>query len=233
MLRISLRDNKIGNAKAKYVFHSENDGVLTYEELIKKMASYNTTITEADTSAVMNVFKDVVTEYVCDGKSVQTPLGIFYAVASGTTDNPDTSFDVSSAENDHILRVRYKASRKITRSVIEDIRTERTTGRLKMIPYIQSVANIDTSKGQTASSGEMIRLRGDYLKFDETDKTQGVFLVNSAGETRLDYCTWNKDKRIDALIPRGIASGEYKVKITAKPNTVLYSETFAKPLTIS
>lgn len=233
MLKVSLRENKIGNAKAKFIFHSENDGDVTYEELVKKMASFNTTITEADVTAVMNVFKDVVVEYLCDGKTVRTPLGIFYVVASGTADDPLASFETSVQSNDHNLRVRFKAGTQISRSMLENTKVERASSRLKMIPYIHSVSNIDGTKGCTAAPGEIIRITGDYMKFDSADQSQGVFIAKDGEETRLAYCSWNKDKRIDVLIPLATAAGEYKIKIAAKPNTVLYTDTFKNPLTIS
>lgn len=201
MLKISLRENKIGNAKSKFIFHSENDGDVTYEEMVKKMASYNTTITEADVTAVMNVFKDVMVEYLCDGKTVRTPLGIFYVVASGTADDPLSSFETSAQSNDHNLRLRFKTSTQISKSVLENTKVERASSRLKMIPYIHSVSNIDGTKGCAAAPGEIIRITGDYMKFDSADPAQGIFLVKDGEASRLSCYIWNKDKRIDVLIP--------------------------------
>lgn len=233
MLKVSVRENKIENAKAKFVFHSENNGEVSYDNLVKQMASHNTTITEADIYAVFNVFKDVAVENLADGKTVCTPLGRIYAIASGTTDNPLASFDASWKTEGQGLRLRFKPDTKVYKSLLENTKIERTSSRLKMVPYIQDVSSINGESKMSVSRGKPIRLSGEYMKIDTSDKSQGIFLVKDGVETRLDYYIWNKDKRIDVLIPQTVEAGSYNVKIAAKPNTILYTDTFTKPLTVA
>jgi hypothetical protein len=62
MLKIFLRENPGAFAKDRYLFRSSTMTTFTQNELIKKMAEFNTTITEADTLAVLNVLKRLVLE---------------------------------------------------------------------------------------------------------------------------------------------------------------------------
>jgi nucleoid DNA-binding protein len=47
---------------------------LTLEDIIAKMMQRGTTVTEADTRAVLNLFFDVVSDEVADGNFVNLPL---------------------------------------------------------------------------------------------------------------------------------------------------------------
>jgi hypothetical protein len=47
---------------------------LTLEDIIAKMMLRGTTVTEADTRAVLNLFFDVVSDEVADGNFVNLPL---------------------------------------------------------------------------------------------------------------------------------------------------------------
>lgn len=233
MLKIFLRQNMTANAKAKFNFRSENEAEITFENLVDEMAASNTTITKADIFGVMDVYKAIVLRYTQLGYTVRGPLGLLYVSAGGTTDDMLESFQPGLTTNDHFLKLRFLADAAVARSITSNTKTERASNRLKMIPAIEDVQNADGNSENIINPGDIVRIYGDYLKFDAQDEEQGIFLEKDGVKTRLDYYAWNANKRIDTRIPSDMEPGEYTVSISAKPSTVLYTESFATPVTIS
>ena len=206
-------------AKAKYNFRSENEAEITFEHLINEMAANNTTVTKADISGVLDVYKSVVLRYAQLGYTVRGPLGLVYVTAGGTTDdNPNLRFLPDTA---------------VSRSVLANTMTERVSNRKKMIPNIESVINADGNEENVIKAGDTIRILGDYLKFDTEDETQGIFIEKDGVPKRLDYYAWNTNKRVDTRIPADTEAGKYTLSISAKPCTVQYTESFADEIEIS
>ena len=233
MLKIFLRQNMTAHAKAKYNFRSENEAEITFENLVDEMAANNTTVTKADITGVMDVYKSVVLRYTQLGYTVRGPLGLLFVTAGGTTDDKLASFQPNISTNDHNLNLRFLADTAISRSILANTKTVRVSNRLKMIPSIEDVLNADGNDENTIKAGDTIRVLGDYLKFDPSDGTQGIFLEKEGVSTRLDYYAWNTNKRIDTRIPSDCAAGKYTLKISAKPCTIQYTEAFSEEIEIS
>lgn len=160
-------------AKAKYNFCSENEAEITFEHLINEMAANNTTVTKADISGVLDVYKSVVLRYAQLGYTVRGPLGLVYVTAGGTTDDNLSSFQPGLTTNDHSLNLRFLPDTAVSRSVLANTMTERVSNRKKMIPNIESVINADGNEENVIKAGDTIRILGDYLKFDQQDETEG------------------------------------------------------------
>lgn len=233
MLKIFLRQNPSVNAKTRFNFRSENEAEISFETLVGEMAANNTTITKADVFGVMDVYKAIVLRYTQLGYSVRGPLGLLYVSAGGTTDDKLESFQPGLATNDHFLKLRFLADAAVARAILSNTKTTRASNRLKMIPAIEDVRNADGNEENIIKPGDTVRIFGDYLKFDSKDEEQGIFLEKDGVKTRLDYYVWNANKRIDTRIPSDLEPGAYTVKISAKPSTILYTESFSNPVTIS
>ena len=233
MLKIFLRQNMTATAKAKYNFRSENEAEITFEHLINEMAANNTTVTKADISGVLDVYKSVVLRYAQLGYTVRGPLGLVYVTAGGTTDDNLSSFQPGLTTNDHSLNLRFLPDAAVSRSVLANTMTERVSNRKKMIPNIESVINADGNEENVIKAGDTIRILGDYLKFDTEDETQGIFIEKDGVSKRLDYYAWNTNKRVDTRIPADTEAGSYTLSISAKPCTVQYTESFADEIEIS
>jgi hypothetical protein len=104
----------------KYVFRSSNTGSLTEKEFVKMLATFNTTITEPDTLAVLNAMKTLIIKYAALGFSVQTPLGIFHSSAGGSAENLEEAFDPEGKNNDHNIRLLYRASTEVSSCILAD-----------------------------------------------------------------------------------------------------------------
>jgi hypothetical protein len=233
MLQVSLRDNKTINAKKQFFFRSSNNGSLTIDELVKEMYSFNTTITEADTLGVLNVMKRLMVKYVNLGYTVHTPLGYFHASASGSTDNAEEDFAHKNLTNNHEVSLLYCPSTEVNSQVQDDIKIERVSGRLIMTPEITIVKNAVGANTAEIKPNDSIIILGDYLKYDESDEKQGVFLSKDGSEVHLTYCPHNTDGKLEVRIPSGTAAGEYTVIVRNKPSATSMEVYYRKPVVIT
>jgi hypothetical protein len=231
MLQVSLRENKTTNAKRKYYFRSSNNGEFSVDQLVSEMASFNTTITEADTLGVLNVMKRLVVKYVSLGYTVHTPIGYFHASASGSTDDLLEQFIPNSQTNNHEIALLYCPAPEVTKKMMNDIQVERVSNKLIMTPSIDVVKNAAGSADAEINPGDSIVILGDYLRYDESDEKQGIFLGKDDTETRLTYCTHNTCGKLAARIPSGFAAGSYTVTIRNVPSTTMV-ETICKKLLV-
>ena len=226
MLKIFVRENMSPIAKEKFVFMSENAGTFTEQQLIKKMAEYNTTLTEADALAAFNVLKKIVLEMVLLGYVVQTPFGLMYAVAGGSTDDILADFTPKNQNTNHDIRLRFRPSTDIISDVRNNTVTERSTNAIKTRVNIDMVCNADGNESSPIHPGDSIFISGDYLKFDKADETQGVFLYDGTEEHRLSYYTQVSPGKIIARVDSDFKTGEYTLILknmpTKSPSAYVY-----------
>ena len=228
MLHVFLRENISKNANSKFVFRSENAGTFTMDSLLDEMAANNTTVTRADLAAVMNVFKTVLLRYLLLGYTIQTPLGSLYVSAGGTTDDDKASFTPELRSSGHRLHLCFFPTSDVSASVKRLTKFERSSDRLKMVPLIHSVQN-GNGKDEIVR-GELMRVNGEYLKFDAEYMTQGLFLTKDGVSTRINYYTCNAPGRLDALVPASLEPGYYVLSVAARPNTITYTQDFKTEL---
>jgi hypothetical protein len=233
MLKVFTRENSGTLGGKKYIFRSSTMATFTIDELVHEMATFNTTITEADTLAVLNVMKRIVVKYVEQGYSVQTPLGVFSASASGTIDDIMGAFEPNSKDNNHDIRMLFRPDVKIISDVLANTSTERTSNRLKTFTSIDKVMNAAGESVTNIKTGDMIIVYGDYLKFNVEKEDQGVFLeAEDKSVYRLKYYTQNTAGRIEARIETGIPAGIYTLSVHNVPTVTPAIAKYRMPLTI-
>ncbi|RXQ95715.1 DUF4469 domain-containing protein [Ancylomarina salipaludis] len=89
----------------------------------------------------------------------------------------------------------------------------RITDDLKI--KISSFKNYGTNSLFSAlGSGSIVELRGKFLKFDSTDKYQGIFLLKEDGsEYRVSLYLTNRPNRLIFQIPLDLNPGWYKLEL--------------------
>src|SRR5574344_161807 len=233
MLKVSLRKNSAGIGSKKFYFRSSNSGVLTTEQLVTEMATFNTTITEADTLGVLNVMKRLIVKYVNLGFTVHTPLGYFHASASGSTDDMLDDFMPTVKENNHQVAVLYRPDSDVDTTVQNGIQIERVSDKLITEPFIGGIRNAAGPVDAPIHAGDTIFIIGDYLKFNEGDEKQGVFLIQDGKETKLTYIPHNSGIKIEARIPADTAAGSYGLAVRTMPSSELKETRIKNPLVIT
>lgn len=85
-------------------------------------------------------------------------------------------------------------------------------------PIVNSFYDIGSASFDQYTSGGIIRVLGDNLKFDQANPAEGVFLQNGDTETRLAMYSTVGERQIDALVPAGV-TGDLTVIVRAQYTT--------------
>lgn len=233
MLKVFVRENTSPMVKCAFVFMSETMATFTLNQLVKKMAEFNTTLTEADALAALNVMQNIVMEKVKEGYSVQTPFGTFFATAGGSADSKNADFLPGEQSTNHSIRMRFRPNRELSDDVSRNTVIERVSNAIKTRVYIDIVANADGKVDSPIKAGDLISIKGEYLKFDPENETHGIFLSDGENEYRLTYYTQITKGTVCARVETEIPAGSYTLIIRNKPTVDETSTEYKKPVVIS
>lgn len=229
MLQIYSYQNpfKPGEDKDQYCFRSVVDETVDGERLVREIAQYNSTITEADARAVLAVLDDRVRHFVRLGYKVELPFGTVFNRANGTVAGLHKGF-VPGSGNHRITSV-FKFT--------EDAAEEMTQGaeyrlagrgfvRVPVVRELRAVLPDGTESGSLVfKPGALLRLRGRHVSFDANDAAQGVFVRAQGGE-RLRIGRYSRigSNVVEGFIPDGLAAGSYEVTLVTKPGLRRYEQ---------
>mgnify|MGYP002627390445 CR=1 FL=1 len=71
--------------------------------------------------------------------------------------------------------------------------------------------------------GDIVHVRGHFIKIDPADGEQGVFLRGKGKLFRLDRYSRCTRCSIDSLIPDGVSPGDYRIEVRTRPYGSLHS----------
>jgi len=233
MLKYSLRENLLTPAPDDYMAQVTDVRSYTLDEIIDLMMEKGSTLTKADTKAVLQVYGEVVSTIIKDGAAVNTPLMNTSMSISGVFIGANDSFD----KKRHTVNLNITAG-TLLRDALTKVKCEKTEG-VSTDPYITEVTDIVTGTvNTTLSKGGVVQLVGSRLKFDAKDTAQGIFFVPETGEAvRAAVIAENKPARLMAIIPADLAAGTYYVEVRTKiigssqKSKTLKTGRFDKPLT--
>lgn len=220
MLKVYITPNHFKNRKDAYSFRSQITESMSQNDMINAIADANTTVTKADTIAVMTEFQNQFDKAIKEGKSIALFMGTFSAGASGTAQTPTETFrpktnrDKRSPVRNHKISLLFKAARKYA-SELRDIDFERIGKKQLCRPVIDKVWNGLEKEKTDFHSGNYLTLHGKYIKINPQDSASGVFLDNdTTGKTyRCNSYTRATRNNICAKIPDNIPNGPYHIYI--------------------
>jgi Domain of unknown function (DUF4469) with IG-like fold len=101
----------------------------------------------------------------------------------------------------------------------------------KVTPIIDTILNQDTGAADHYTPGSLIQLRGDNLKLNKTDVTQGVFFkAGAAAEVRATVYGDIEPTTLTVLVPANL-SGPLTVRVAVFINGSVRSFTYTTPIT--
>lgn len=227
MLNIYTYQNSLKSEgiKDKYCFRSVVDQGLDNEQLVKEIVSYNSTITEADPRAVLSVLNDRVKHFVRLGYKVELPFGYIFNKANGTVSRLNEGF--APGTSNHRITTMFRFKSDIEKEMTENAAYKIAGTGFVQIPLIKEVCAIlsDGTEEESLefSCGDILRIKGNFVSFDASDKTQGLFLVASdKSEKRISAYNRIGTKIIEGYVPKELYSGLYEVKLVTKPGIDRY-----------
>jgi len=211
-LIIAPRKNHLPTSDAAYLVHSQCSDTVTYDELLDILAEGNTTLTRPDAACNMELLVEKIAKLVADGKFVQTPLGSFYLCASGTLSSADQAFTPRTEGSNHDLQMHFRPNRALGVKLVAMAKLERGVHIDRNSPFIVTAKTIRTKTENTGTPGELVRLEGERLSFDDQNEATGLFFVNGK-ETRSEYYVDIKPGHVIAEIPPTLTPGSYSLVI--------------------
>jgi len=217
-LRIICKTNTLKNVPGKYLICSRSAGLIDEDELEKRMAEDNTTLTIGDAALAMRVMRQVIVKLVSEGYKVKTPLGTFYLSASGYADSDMEEFLPGRGNKKHRLTLRTFRSKKLEAEIIKEAKWQHVELFENKYPVIQSVRSIQGAEISSVRRGEMIHVTGRRLLFDETVPTQGIFFKPETGAAvRADYYACIRNSLVIPMVPPQLSEGIYSVILVTHP----------------
>ena len=228
MLTLYLRKNPFSNRKKPYAWHAQSEGRITHDKLIDAVANANTTVTKADVLAVITEYERQVLRALQEGFSVESFFGTLSVGATGSAEKegerftPDRPKDRRTPQRDHKITLNFKVKPSFLQQVKDGLRYK--TERLQNIcePRINFVADADMEPDTPFRAGDIIHIRGQFLKIDPNDEEQGVFLEASGKSYKLPRYVRCTRCNIDGLLPDNIPAGDYNLKVRNKKGNTLH-----------
>ncbi len=216
-LFISTRENQFDSAKKEFFFRNRYSGIVETEELVRRIAENNTTLTQADTLACMDVMEDVVLELLADGKRVRTPFGMLFLAASGTVAERDTPFTPHNSASGHTLHLRFRENRQFSERAAELAAVNREESKEPETPVIYDITDGFDEPQAAYQCGAVMKITGVRLGFDEAQNDEGVFFAASDGtQYRTDKIIHNKPSLLIIQVPDNLPAGTYTVQVSAR-----------------
>ena len=181
-------------------------------QVIQKIA-YGCTLTDADVNAVLTSLEKVLVEYIALGCSIDLGfLSLGYSIKGGF-DNEEDSF----RKDRNWINVNAIVANTFSKAVNAAAKPEKASSEGKSPRPI----TLTKVSGDIASldykTGNLVRLTGSKLHFDQTDIETGVFLKSETGnEVRVSEYAKTGDTLIFLKMPDQLTVGKNKLEVRSK-----------------
>lgn len=169
---------------------------VTLKRLIDDIVS-ETTVTETDVRAVMNALTRRIAMRLADGQVAELDGLVSFSVSLGE----ELSGADSVASSAAIVRVNAQPAQALVTAVRARATLEKTYVRGR-VPLVTALLDVQSGRENRYTAGNIARLRGDDMKFDQADPDEGVFFVAPDGSaTRIETYAQAGPREIMFLIP--------------------------------
>ena len=172
----------------------------TMENIIDRMISRGSTVTKADVLSVIEEYEAAVTALLAEGGSIQTPLLRIALSISGVFEGREDHFDPDR----HSLNVNLSSGPRM-QQLHEQITLQKVNGKPRC-PALDTFVDFATnSRNQVITPGSAGMIRGNLLKMDLADPSQGLFICGSDGsELRVSSFIRHKPKELLFIVPESV-----------------------------
>ena len=235
MLKYALRENLLTPEPNDYMAQVTDSQSYDMEKVIDKMIERGSTLTKADITAALQIYTETICSLLEEGFQINTPLINTSMSISGVFNGATDSFDSSR----HNVNINITPGTKL-KETLSKVKTQKVEAA-STDPFVTEVKDIVSGKvNESLTAGGILQAVGARLKFDNSDESQGVFLVPETGNAvRCGIVAENKPARIMAMIPADIIAGTYYLEIRSKMDSsgkatkTLKAGRFNKALTIT
>lgn len=231
MFEYGLYKNHLTPDPDDYAAKVQNLKVADEEAILKEMVVPGG-VTETQATAVFTARRAAIKKLLAAGMGVRTDFVDIKPAVRGIFINYDDVFDDSR----HIV-VFNAISREELLEIARDMKPTKVRVS-KRVPLPERFVDTATQRrDEVISTGKVGEIKGSYLKCDETDNDQGVFIIKPDGsELRCASFIHNTASRLLFYIPEGLTAGEnINLEVRNKLNNeikAVRSGYLAKPLNV-
>ncbi len=234
MLYIKLVDNPLtkddpNDCRAMVVNYKKKKMI----QIVKQIAVPGSILKETECEAVIKRFLQILAGNLHEGIGFESEYMVIAQGVNGVFANNQAPFDRSRHEVTMLARAgeEFQKALDSVEVVIVD--------HIKPKPMIKSTFDTKSKSDEKITADRLLDIDGDLLKIeDETDPTQGVFLVSTQKEKemRVDYIHYNSPKKLQVEIPATLKTGEkYRLEVRSRVygGKELRASSYDKVLTVA
>jgi hypothetical protein len=206
-ISFSLHKNTLSGDANQFRAVVQSAGTLDYEQIIDLVVKQNSTVTRADTLAVLDNLFTVIEDALLLGLNVNTPGANYRASVKGSFDSDTDGFTPGRNTVEAAISPGLRLRRAMQRAQVQ--KQESGFNRPRPTNYLDlNTADLN----RQITPGGMGQITGYRLKFDPADPAQGIFFVNGT-TTRVSVVGHNGPSKLMFLVPAGLAPGDYNLEI--------------------
>lgn len=180
------------------------------QDMINAIVGMGTSLTAVDVAGVIMAQKRFIQENLLVGNAVDLSFARFSVGIKGNFDGSGDNYD----ENRHTIHMTTSPGYELKKTIKQEANLEKIRFK-KVVPKITELKDIQTgSVNSTITPGGIAEIKGDGLKFELDDLSQGVFLItDQETEIRVEFIASNSPKKTIFLIPATLPTGTYYLAI--------------------
>ena len=220
MIEYSFKETPIPSSNGdKLVAVISGQGNKNLDDILQLMVREGSGMTMPLAKAYMQQYFEAVKYLLKEGHSVTTPLGNYKLSIQGTFKDEQDRFNskrhkvhVSISKNTHL------------KQFLKNIKVRKNEHRRQQpsIHFLTLMGQNTQNPTKTASAGSVGILKGRLMKFDQTNKLQGIFLVPtcfSNSDVRIESYIRIRPSEILFLFPQPLLKGEYLLEVRSTMRT--------------
>ena len=213
-LQYALFDNQLTPDPNDYAAKVQNLKINSIEDIVELMTQEGSILKSTEVNAVIIDFFKKLAQRLGKGEGFNSIfLGLTPSIR-GVFTSEDDSFDPD--RHDKVVNV---VAGKVLKEALALMSVEKVAASAPIMPVIKKFIDVRSKSNTTLTPGRSAQLAGGYLKFNEAETDEGIFLINMAdnSETKVDYVYENLPSSLRFEIPDALTTGTYTVEVRTRP----------------
>ena len=210
-LRYGLTPNHLTDDPNDCMAITTDNDTINIEQIVERAIGKGSTVTKAEALSTIEEYEYAIVEAIKEGNNVITELFKIYPSISGVFINEEDGFDPAR----HSVKLNLNAGDRLT-NIVPDIELKKVKITSPQ-PVIQRFTDLKNNVvNESFSPGQIISIKGSYLKFDEEDAQQGIFFIAADNsETKVTNVVKNKPSELMFFVPDSLTTGTFQVEVRA------------------
>ncbi len=207
-VKFSLIENKLTPDPNDYRARVHPENTLTVEDIINTMTGHGSTVTKAESLAVIEEYNRAIFEALSKGHNVQMPEFTIGISIRGVFNSKKETFNGSKHKVELKMNPKGKLKEAIKTITLQKVKAPDNGPLLEMLKDLMS-----GTENELLTPGGIAHIEGQDMKFDASDPAQGIFLMaGDKTETKVETIARNMPSELIFMVP-ALAPGTYDLEL--------------------